>query len=258
MHKCKIITTSNGKGGTGKTTLNTFIAETLFARGNNILLIDLDHNCCLSEMYGFELQEETSKDFLSGKIFQPYLIKETLNGEPLPIKEMKVGDVYHHMDIIPSDLDMNMLANIMDTQLKIQLKKSGFLENYDFIIIDPPGTWNAQTRNAVFAADTILISGTCSNLDLRATKNYFDQLSNCCLESDVYVVCNKYKKELNPDGIFEAYQEQFKDFLIDFPIPDIKSFKKFVADPIGYKIHPTVKTRLEKLVDIITQEEENA
>ena len=121
MHKCKILTTSNGKGGTGKTTLNTFIAETLFARGNNILLIDLDHNCCLSEMYGFELQEETSKDFLSGKIFQPYLIKETLNGEPLPIKEMKVGDVYHHMDIIPSDLDMNMLANIMDTQLKIQL-----------------------------------------------------------------------------------------------------------------------------------------
>ncbi|MCR5614190.1 ParA family protein [Treponema sp.] len=247
MHKCRIMTTTNGKGGTGKTTLNTFTAETLFARGYKVLLIDLDHNCCLSEMYGHELQEETSKDFLSGKMVKPYNVK--IN--PDVMNEPRI-------DIIPSDLDMNMLANIMDTQLKIQLKKSGFLEQYDFIILDPPGTWNAQTRNAVFAADTILISGTCSNLDLRATKNYFNQLSNCCLDANVFIVCNKYKKELNPDGIFEAYKTEFQDYLIDFPIPDIKSFKKFVADPIGYKIHPTVKTRLEKLVDIITQEEENA
>lgn len=247
MHKCRIITTTNGKGGTGKTTLNTFTAETLFARGYKVLLIDLDHNCCLSEMYGYELQEETSKDFLSGKMVKPYNVK--IN--PDVMNEPRI-------DIIPSDLDMNMLANIMDTQLKIQLKQSGFLEQYDFIILDPPGTWNAQMRNAVFAADTILISGTCSNLDLRATKNYFSQLSNCCLDANVFVVCNKYKKELNPDGIFEAYKTEFQDYLIDFPIPDIKSFKKFVADPIGYKIHSTVKTRLEKLVDIITQEEENA
>ncbi len=233
----KIITTSNGKGGTGKTTLNTFIAETLFAHGFSVLLIDLDHNCCLSEMYGFELQDETSKSFLSGKMVKPYNIKKSEKAK---------------MDIIPSDLDMNMLANIMDTQLKIQIKKSSFLNDYDYIILDPPGTWNAQTRNAVFASDVIIISGTCSNLDLRATKNYFDQLSNCCLDSEVFVVCNKYKKELNPEGIFEAYQEQFSDFLLDFPIPDIKSFKKFVADPIGYKIHPTVKARLEKFVEVVT------
>ena len=233
----KIITTSNGKGGTGKTTLNTFIAETLFAHGFSVLLIDLDHNCCLSEMYGFELQDETSKSFLSGKMVKPYNIKKSEKAK---------------MDIIPSDLDMNMLANIMDTQLKIQIKKSSFLNDYDYIILDPPGTWNAQTRNAVFASDVIVISGTCSNLDLRATKNYFDQLSNCCLDSEVFVVCNKYKKELNPEGIFEAYQKQFSDFLLDFPIPDIKSFKKFVADPIGYKIHPTVKARLEKFVEVVT------
>lgn len=239
----RIITTSNGKGGTGKTTLNTFIAETLFTHGFNVLLIDLDHNCCLSEMYGFELQDETSKSFLSGKMVTPYNIKKSDAAQ---------------MDIIPSDLDMNMLANIMDTQLKIQLKKSGFLAKYDYIILDPPGTWNAQTRNAVFAADTIVISGTCSNLDLKATKNYFDQLTNCCLDSEVFVVCNKFKKELNPEGIFEAYKEAFADFLLDFPIPDVKSFKKFVADPIGYKIHPTVKARLEKFVEVVTGYKENA
>ena len=79
----KIITTSNGKGGTGKTTLNTFIAETLFAHGFSVLLIDLDHNCCLSEMYGFELQDETSKSFLSGTMVKPYNIKKSEQAKQL-------------------------------------------------------------------------------------------------------------------------------------------------------------------------------
>lgn len=233
----KIITTSNGKGGTGKTTLNAFIGETLFNHNYKVLLIDLDHNCCLSEMYGMELKDETSKNFLSGKNVTPYNIKKTDTAV---------------LDIIPSDLDMNMLANIMDTQLKVQIKKSGLASKYDFIILDPPGTWNAQTRNAVFAADTVVVSGTCSQLDLKATEKYFEQLSGCYLDADVFVVCNKFNKQLNLDGIFEAYQKSFDEFLISFPIPDVKSLKKLVADP-NYKMHPTIKNRLEKFVEIVTE-----
>lgn len=237
----KTITTSNGKGGTGKTTLNAFIAETLYNHGYKVLMIDLDHNCCLSEMYSMELKDETSKNFLSGKIVNPYNIKKTENSV---------------LDIIPSDLDMNMLANVMDTQLKVQIRKSGFATKYDFIILDPPGTWNAQTRNAVFAADTVVVSGTCSQLDLKATEKYFEQLSACYLDANVFVVCNKYNKQLNLDGIFESYKNSFKEFLIDFPIPDVKSLKKLVADP-NYKLHPTIKKRLEKFVEIVTELEFN-
>lgn len=231
-----IITNTNGKGGTGKTTLNAYLAETLYSYEQKVLIIDLDPNCSISEMYGKELEENTSKNFLSGKKQEPYTLKENSPGK---------------LSILPSDLDMSMLANIMDTQLKIQLNKSGWLDLFDYIILDPPGSWCAQTRNAVFSADIIIISGTCSKLDLRATTNYFEQLGNCGLESDVFVVCNKYNKNTNPLGIWEAYKEEFDEYLIDFPIPDIKSLKYLTGNP-NYKIHPTVKIRLKNYVDIVT------
>ena len=88
-----------------------------------------------------------------------------------------------------------MLANIIDTQLKFQIKKQGFDKRYDYILIDPPGTWNAQTLNAVFAAESVLIVGKCSPLDYAATSNYICKLQECCLDADVTVVCNSFKAD---------------------------------------------------------------
>lgn len=227
----KIITNSSWKGGTGKTTENTFEAETLAMHGYRVLIIDLDSNCAISQVYGKELSDRTSKDFISGQCVEPYNVKKNI-------------------DIIPSDLNMSLLANIMDTQLKIQIHKFIPADRYDYILIDPPGSWCAQTRNAIFASDTLVISGTCSRLDFRATKNYFEQLGNCCIDADVYVVCNKYNKNLNEPGVYEDYQKEFGDYLIEPPIPDIKSLKKLTADP-DYAMNPTVQHRLEKFVQRI-------
>ena len=103
------ITITNGKGGTGKTTLNIFLALWLYERGKKVLLIDLDPNCSLSEALGKVLQEQNSKILLTGREVTPYTLKKSENGAIL--------------DLIPSDLDLDMLANITDIQLKMQLKK---------------------------------------------------------------------------------------------------------------------------------------
>ena len=47
-----IITITNGKGGTGKTTLNIFLALWLSRHNFKTLLIDLDPNCSASEALG--------------------------------------------------------------------------------------------------------------------------------------------------------------------------------------------------------------
>ncbi|MBQ9237796.1 MAG: ParA family protein [Treponema sp.] len=231
-----LFTFTNGKGGTGKTTLNVLLSETLCKRGKKVLGIDLDFNSCFSAVYHFELKDETSKLFLSGKMVTPYHVKDNASGGLI--------------DIIPSDLDMNMLSNVMDTQLKIMLKKSGFLEQYDYIILDPPGTWNAQNRNAVFAANKIVISTTFSSLDFNATIKYFDQLSNCMLDADVMVICNKSNSRQNLDGIQDMYRAQFGEYLINAQIPDIKSMKKLVDNP-DYPLHPSVLKRLDKYVSAV-------
>ena len=62
-----IITTTNKKGGTGKTTLNTLLAEFLYQHGQKVLIIGLDPNCSISEVYGKVLQDQNSKLLLTGR-----------------------------------------------------------------------------------------------------------------------------------------------------------------------------------------------
>ena len=228
-----ILTHTSWKGGTGKTTLNTLASITLAKKGNKVLMIDLDPNCCLSQIFKKELSDRTSKDLITGIAVEPYNVAENL-------------------DLLPSSLDMSLLANIMDTTLKNSLKRFGYLEKYDWIIIDPPGSWNSQTRNAIFATDKLIITGTVSSLDYQATLKYFEQLENCFLDVDVLVVCNKYNTAKNEAGVFEQYKTQFEDYFYPEALPDIKSLKNLTADP-NYPIHPTVAKKLNEYVSKITE-----
>ncbi len=235
-----ILTTTNKKGGTGKTTINTLLAEFLYRHGQKVLIIGLDPNCSISEVYGKVLQDQNSKFLLTGRDVEPYLIKERTNGGTL--------------SIIPEDLDLSMLSNIMDTKLKVEIRRQNLAKKYDYIIIDPPGTWNAQTRNAVFAADTIIVSGKCSPLDYKATLQYMDTLQDCCLESDVFVVCNAYNKKRDPGNTWNQYQQTFRDFLIAEPIPLVNSFQKLVQHP-EYAIPVNVEKRIMNFISTVTGKE---
>lgn len=171
----KTLTHSSWKGGTGKTTLNALTAVML-SKYFKVLAIDLDPNCCFSQIYNLEFSDETSKDLLSGSKIKPI-------------------NVSNNLDVIPSCLDMALLQNIMDSTLKNMIKKFGYDQEYDFIIIDPPGSWNSHTRNAIFATDVLVITGTVSTLDYFATEKYLEQLQNCYLDANVFVTCNKFNKE---------------------------------------------------------------
>lgn len=228
------ITIANGKGGTGKTTLNVFLSKWLCERGKKVLLIDIDPNCSASEALGKILCDQNSRQLLSGRPTIPYPLKANKNGGRL--------------DLIPSDLDLDMIANVTDTQLKLQIKKQGFSDFYDYVLIDPPGTWNAQMRNAIFAAQSVIIAGKCSPLDFAATSNFFDRLNECCIEADVRVVCNSYNAASDPDKIFDQYKERFGEFLLAQPIPKMNSLKRLANNP-DYHVRADLAERLLPFVN---------
>jgi chromosome partitioning protein len=236
-----IITISSWKGGTGKTTLAVILSIILAIREKRVLIVDMDSNCAISQIFGQVLKDYSSMDFLSGT-------GENFKGV-YPAKK--------NIDIIPGSLQNMLLTNIMDRQLKINLKRAGYCEVYDYILIDPPGHWGAHTRNAVFAADALVIPGSCSRIDFEATKLYFRTLQQCYLEIETLICVNAFNAKSNLPGIYEEYQKEFGDFLMADPIPYIKSLKKITSD-IDYTLQAAVKTRLERFVDAITKEAGNA
>ncbi|MCL2380481.1 MAG: ParA family protein [Treponema sp.] len=235
-----VITTSSWKGGTGKTTLNIILTIILALRRMKILLIDLDSNCALSQCFGYLMKDVTSMEFLSASdSFQgPY----------------KYSD---NIDIIPGNIKNVLLNNISDFQLKINIKKHGLRDKYDYIIIDPPGYLGAHTRNAVFAADVLVIPGTCSRIDYEATSLYFSELEQYGLDADVFVCLNAFSSKTNLPGIREMYQEKFGEFMIPEPVPYIASLKKLTND-VRYQLAAPVRARLDAYVDHIIGGGKNA
>ncbi len=241
--RSKVITNSSWKGGTGKTTLAAFEAATLAAKGLKVLIIDLDPNCAISQIFNLTFQDLSTLEFLTGNW-------ENWKG---------VYPAAKNVDIIPGNLNNGLLNNIMDLSLKNALKRSGLNEQYDFIIVDPPGYWGVHTRNAVFAADILIIPGTCSKIDFEASKLFFKTLQQCGTEADTFVCVNSYNEKTNLPGIYEAYQEEFQAFLFEKPIPYIKSLKRLTADIQNYVIQTNIKNRLNFFIEaILKSREENA
>ncbi|GHU35016.1 hypothetical protein FACS1894172_16150 [Spirochaetia bacterium] len=231
---CMIVTIASWKGGTGKTTLTVLAAGTLALRGYRVLVIDADSNCAISQCFGCVRKEWTSKEFLEGT-------GEDFKG----IYPVRPG-----IDIIPSSLKNNLLNNIPDIQLRNNIESAGLAERYDFIFIDPPGYWGAHTRNAVFAADKLIITGTCSPLDFDAADLFLRTIIRYRLPLDISVCVNEFDVRTNLPGIYESYKERFADYLIDQPIPCIRSLKRLTMDT-EYRIRADIRQTLDKFVDVI-------
>jgi hypothetical protein len=68
---------------------------------------------------------------------------------------------------------------------------------------------------------------------------------------------NAFSKRTNLQGIHEEYRQEFGEFLLTEPIPYIQSLKKLTSD-INYPIQAATKNRLEKIIDAVIKEGQDA
>jgi chromosome partitioning protein len=233
----KIITFASWKGGTGKTSLTTACIETLAKQGKSILVIDLDSNLSISSIYDKIGGNCTSVDLLNGTFC-------IFSGVP----------TMRRIYFIPSDLKISRLNNISDRVLKNNLKKlmnTLVLLEWDYIFIDPPGTMNALTRNAMIAADKIIIPSMFSDIDFQATKLILEEMEMCGVTADVQIVLNRFDEKRSTQGIEDKFREdpQFKDFLWSGRIPAMRSISRLTSELSTYSLVGKARQIIENFVD---------
>lgn len=161
----QIITFSAIKGGVGKTTLTFNYGEWLSEQGYNVLMIDSDHQCSLTQTYDIYKKQGT--------------VASIFNSRP---QEVEIIPLHENLSLIPASMDLDSINNKIQTKAnKELLMYMWFADNYDelkkfdFVLIDCHPDFSTITQNMVIISDYVFspiepseygfISK--SNLDLR-------------------------------------------------------------------------------------------
>ncbi len=180
-----VISICNFKGGVAKTTTAAHLAQYLVMHGYRVLLVDLDAQASLTQLFGIlphtEVgDDETVRTFLEGPCFQ---------GRPNPdwtgdLRSVVQPTHWHNLDLIPSNLGVYGSEFAIAARLR---SEEGFAfhrplaeglaplrADYDVIILDTAPSLSFVNSNAMFAADGLLITLPPAMIDLQSSSLFFE------------------------------------------------------------------------------------
>jgi len=178
-----IVAVINYKGGVGKTTVTSNLAAELAFRGKKVLLIDTDAQASLTfsfvapDKWDTEYKDlKTIKswfDAVSQGVVPPsldsFVITPPSANSVVRSKGGRIDLICSHLGLINVDLELATLlggVNINQTKhnyikvhgkLRAAIKELARTADYDIVLIDCPPNFNIVTKNAIVAAEKILV-----------------------------------------------------------------------------------------------------
>ena len=178
---CKVITVSNQKGGTAKTTSCVNLGIGLASAGKKVLLIDTDPQGSLSISLGYPEPDAMEKTLAT-------LMMNIVNDEDFCLEDVML----HHeegVDIIPSNIELSAievsLVNVMSRELILKQLVERVKDAYDYIVIDCMPSLGMMTINALACADSVLIPVQASYLPVKGLQQLIKTIG-------------RVKRQLNP------------------------------------------------------------
>lgn len=142
----KVITVTNRKGGTGKSTLSVNLSAELSVRGRKVLLIDLDTQGHSTVGTGFEYKKGISN------------IHSLFENSYSDIDKFIYPTKWNNLFISPADsMFEHSRAGERRDILRNAIQESDFVKSFDFVIIDTAPSLDNLLINALVASDYVLI-----------------------------------------------------------------------------------------------------
>lgn len=147
----KVITIANNKGGVGKTTTAVNLAAALRLRGYDVLLMDCDGQCNLTETLRVPTDGGTIYDAM----------RDTTR-HVAPVRLLSVEQGVGVLDVVPASRDLSAidweLSKAPDRLTRLSKIVDTYRDGYDVLLIDTPPTLSLLSVSALYACDAAIIT----------------------------------------------------------------------------------------------------
>jgi len=146
----RIIAVTNNKGGVGKTHTVFHLAGALADEGKRVLLVDLDPQGNLTGLFfGSEVKQPGLYDVLASDV---------------PLYQAIRATEFEKISVVPSSRQLQHLDAILQNEPDSQIRLADALQElrapqhkYDVVLFDCPPSVGITTRNALAAAERVII-----------------------------------------------------------------------------------------------------
>lgn len=181
----QVISVTNFKGGSGKTTTSAHLAQHLAMTGHRVLAVDLDPQASLSSIFGYQPELDLSgNDTLYGAI--------RYDAEVRPLRDIIRKTYFHGLDLVPGNLELQEFEHV--TPRALSLRPSGDSEglfftrvqaalhsvgdDYDVVVLDCPPQLGYLTLSALCASTSVLVTVHPQMLDVASMSQFLFMTSD--------------------------------------------------------------------------------
>ncbi len=197
----QVISVTNFKGGSGKTTSAVHLAQYLAMSCYRVLAVDLDPQASLSALFGYQPELDlTGNDTLYGAI--------RYDGSMRPLKDIIRKTYFDGLDIVPGNLELQEFEHVTPQALanrqagkdagplffaRVQAALQSVADDYDIVVLDCPPQLGYLTLSALCASTSVVVTVHPQMLDV-ASMNQF-----LFMTSDLLAVVREAGGTLNFD-----------------------------------------------------------
>jgi chromosome partitioning protein len=181
----QVISVTNFKGGSGKTTTAVHLAQHLAMTGHRVLAVDLDPQASLSSIFGYQPELDLSgNDTLYGAI--------RYDADIRPLSDIIRKTYFHNLDLVPGNLELQEFEHATPRALamrqagdaeglffaRVQAALQSVGDAYDVVVLDCPPQLGYLTLSALCASTSVLVTVHPQMLDVASMSQFLFMTSD--------------------------------------------------------------------------------